>query len=666
MGWFPHFFFPSRVMPAHCSLYGKQNAHRIRTRKGPIMLSAIQSWIKSKKRKNRGSAARRTPGRTLRVESLERRELLAADMAGVVRGSNQYLLDTNRDPAVEIDRAYGLKNDIHVTGNWQGKGHFPGVVRAGHPDGLLRWYLDTNGDRNHDIEIAFGLPGDIPVVGDWNGDGRDDVGVVRRGGDGLLRWYLDTNGDPNHEMEYVFGLPGDIPVTGDWNGDGRSDVGVVRRGGDGLLHWYLNTDNDPAHEDHYVFGRPGDIPVTGDWNGDGRTDVGVVRADAKGFLNWYLNTDRDPEHEHTFIFGRTGDKPITGIWKMPEVTVAGGDLDADGALNFGAIEVGQSAPTRKIVLRNDGTTNLALSVAKVPRGFAVVTGLPSSLRPGRTATVVLRMESTTVARFNDQLRIATNDGNETTLAFAVKGEVKERPAPQVKVDWRVPSGTRFNIADGGRIVMPDAVQGYTDGQIRIRITNTGTAPLKLSQLYVPPGFVRVGGSLSDALPGQSKEIIVALDTSELGTRQSRLTFSTNDPKVGQFDIVLRGTVQAARPQAGVTYTTPASGFGPVRGGVADGGSVDPWRVGEIATFTVRNEGNAPMTIGQVRRVGAYSVVLQPVKSQLAPGETVEFKLLRHAGDYRGEVFFATNGVTDGEFDFRIDYGDALTWTSTSS
>jgi hypothetical protein len=106
-------------------------------------------------------------------------------MAGVVRGSNQYLLDTDRDPAVEIDRNYGLKNDIHVTGNWQGKGDFAGVVRAGHPDGLLRWYLDTNGDQNHDIEIAFGLPGDIPVVGDWNGDGRDDVGVVRRGGDGF-------------------------------------------------------------------------------------------------------------------------------------------------------------------------------------------------------------------------------------------------------------------------------------------------------------------------------------------------------------------------------------------------------------------------------------------------------------------------------------------------
>lgn len=630
------------------------------------MLSAIQSWIKSKRRKNRRSAARRERGRTLRVESLERRELLAADMAGVVRGTDQYLLDTNRDPAVEIDRAYGLKDDMHVTGNWKGNGDFAGVVRAGHPDGLLHWYLDTNGDRIHDIDIAFGLPGDIPVVGDWNGDGRDDVGVVRRGGDGLLRWYLNTDGDPHHEMEYVFGLPGDIPVTGDWNGDGRDDVGVVRRGGDGLLHWYLNTDNDPTHEDHYAFGLLVDIPVTGDWNGDGRDDVGVVRADAKGFLNWYLNTDRDPDHEHTFIFGRTGDKPVTGIWKMPEVTVAGGDLDASGKLNFGAIEVGQSAPTRKIVLRNDGTTNLALSITKVPSGFTVVTDLPSSLRPGHTATMVLRMESTTVARFNDQLRIATNDGNETSLAFGVKGEVKERPAPQVKVDWRVPSGTRFPLADGGRIVMPDAVQGYTDGQIRIRITNTGTAPLKLSQLYVPPGFVRVNSVLSDALPGQRREISIALDTSEVGTRSGRLTFQTNDPKIGQFDIVLRGTVQAAKPQAGVSYTAPAGAFGPIRGRVGDERWVYPWRVGEIATFTVTNTGNAPMTVGQVRTIGAYEVVLQPVKSQLAPGETVEFKLQRRAGDHRGEVFFATNGVADGEFNFCIDYVGAFVGTSASS
>jgi len=228
----------------------------------------------------------------------------------------------------------------------------------------------------------------------------------------------------------------------------------------------------------------------------------------------------------------------------------------------------------------------------------------------------------------------------------------------VSVDWRVPSGTRRPLADGGRIVMPDAVQGYTDGQIRIRITNTGTAPLKLSQLYVPPGFVHVGGSLSDALPGQSKEIRVALDTSETGTRQGALTFRTNDPKIGQFDIVLRGTVEAARPQATVSFNAkcpaPLGGATWCGGQVGDNGTIRPWLQETIATFTIRNTGNAPITIGQVRSIGAYSVVLQPVKSRLAPGETVEFKLLRHAGDHRGEVFFGTNGAADGEFNFRID------------
>ena len=217
--------------------------------------------------------------------------------------------------------SFGLKNDLPVTGDWNGNGIANiGVFRNG------AWFLDDgdgkwNSAKDTTIKAgSFGFPDDIPITGDWNGDGKTNIGVFRKGA-----WYLDYNGnnkwDKGLDKAYSagsFGLSTDIPITGDWNGDGKTKIGVYRKGA-----WYLDFDGNGQwnkNKDTTVlagsFGLKTDIPVTGDWNGDGKTNIGYFRKGA-----WYLDFNGNNKLDFGDIyipagsFGLADDIPIVGLWK---------------------------------------------------------------------------------------------------------------------------------------------------------------------------------------------------------------------------------------------------------------------------------------------------------------------------------------------------------------
>jgi len=121
---------------------------------------------------------------------------------------------------------YGEKNDIAVTGDWNGDGIYTiGIFRNG------TWFLDMDGDGRFgkgDVVCQFGQEGDLPVVGDWTGDGITKLGVYRDG-----KFYLDINN--NRQLDaadkvFALGHAGDKPISGDWNGDGVDEVGVYEDG----------------------------------------------------------------------------------------------------------------------------------------------------------------------------------------------------------------------------------------------------------------------------------------------------------------------------------------------------------------------------------------------------------------------------------------------------
>ncbi|MCA9177387.1 MAG: choice-of-anchor D domain-containing protein [Planctomycetales bacterium] len=660
-------------------------------------LESQRTGKSSQRGEARGGARGRRPARSkqrpLRHEMLERRELFAADLVGIARGADQILLNTDNDPAHEIDQSFGVAGDMHLAGDWTDTGHDNvGVVRNG-SDGFKHWYLDTNGDPLHEIEYLFGFNSDTPVVGDWDGVGGDNVGIVRNGRDGLLHWYLDTNGDPNFEVEYAFGLIGDTPVTGDWNGDGKTDVGVVRQGADGLLHWHLNWDNDVWPEDGYTFGLNGDRPVVGDWNGDGRDDVGAVRTNQWGFLNWYLNTDRDTAPEQQVDFGGRGDTPLVGKWQASEVSVSVSYLD------FGGARAGDVEPVRTFTIANEGNAVLKLGPSQLPAGFRFTTAPPSEVQPGARAIVSLAMQTGASGSRSGQLTIVTNDGNESPVSIELHGWVNNLveigqsntspsndstsssndstsssntvpvpivdvlPQPEIEVFYTKglpgafgplplvgPSAASLeSIQDGqakvvdlGRRVLGQTVSLNKDLLI---VTNKGDAALELSSISVPKGF-RIVGAVGSVQPGQMAVLEIVPTATTVGVYRGEVTINNNDADESEFNFSVALLMEAPAPaDLAVSYSGPY-----VKDGTIDfnGLASDAY---PTQTLTIHNHGQQNLMISGLQMVAGYQIVGIRNGQQIAPGGQITVSITPDSslGEKIGTFRFTTNDSTEGAF-----------------
>jgi hypothetical protein len=160
---------------------------------------------------------------------------------------------------------------------------------------------------------------------------------------------------------------------------------------------------------------------------------------------------------------------------------------------------------------NTGTATLNTSGLTVSSGFTILEGLSSAIEAGGSDTFQVQMDTATAGTRGGTVSFTTNDANEGTYNFAIKGAVAGLPEVAV-------TGNSLDIADG------DATPSATDdtffgtavlGQSVIHtftVTNSGTAALTTSTLKLPKGFLLVGPTLPASiaagggrqLPGQAR------------------------------------------------------------------------------------------------------------------------------------------------------------------
>ncbi|MGB7347142.1 MAG: autotransporter-associated beta strand repeat-containing protein, partial [Pirellulaceae bacterium] len=299
--------------------------------------------------------------RRLRIEDLEKRQLLAGDIhIGAVRPdpatpfNMQFLLDDDplvgtRDASEEISFKFGHSantpggvglNDVTLVGDFNNIG-FDQAVTVRQLLGGLEWFGDTDRDTDEEYNFRFGLIGDTPLIGDFNGDGYDDIAAVRPNS-GFLDWYVHyatpglnpypTNGSTvGVDASFTFGLATDTPKAGDFSGDGIADVTAVRDNG-GTYEWYIHNADSPGNpypvhpgtgagqsiDDQYLFGSSSAIAIVGDWDNDGDDNVGVVfdtGAIPANPADWSLDTsDNGGAAEITLEYGIAGDQFVAGKW----------------------------------------------------------------------------------------------------------------------------------------------------------------------------------------------------------------------------------------------------------------------------------------------------------------------------------------------------------------
>ena len=153
----------------------------------------------------------------------------------------------------------------------------------------------------------------------------------------------------------------------------------------------------------------------------GQSDVLTVQLNtsAAGSFGGTITIATNDVIRHPFDF------VVAGLVRGPEIVVDGVTDGQTIPLNFGALSVGAVPATQSFTVRNVGEGILTIGPISLPAGFELENGLPSSLAPGQSAVLTVRLSTVRAGSFGGTITIATNDVIRHPFDFVVAGIVRE-------------------------------------------------------------------------------------------------------------------------------------------------------------------------------------------------------------------------------------------------
>ncbi len=359
-----------------------------------------------------------------------------------------------------------------------------------------------------------------------------------------------------------------------------------------------------------------------------------------GISNAVLNFDNNDSNESVYNFA------IRGIFKAAEIDVKGnllsivdGDATPDfsDSTDFGKLRVNSSA-VRTYTIVNAGTDTLKVSNMTMSGThsseftFPNIT-FPRKLGPGKTMNLVVTFLPTATGTRNAVINIASNDPNEATYDFAIKG-TSVVPALIVK-------GNFNSIADGD--VSP-AQNDFTDfGKLHIskqkavkfKLFNTGTDILSVSGISMG-GLNSSDFSIQSMTypqtinEGDSMEVEVNFAPLALGSRVAEISINSDDDSKPTYNFSLQATaidreinVKGAGLSIAAGDNTPSSPDNTAFGNVIRNGS-------KTNRFYVLNPGTDVLTVSGLSLSGTnaalFSIGALTPASPIAPGDSAYFEV----------------------------------------
>lgn len=183
------------------------------------------------------------------------------------------------------------------------------------------------------------------------------------------------------------------------------------------------------------------------------------------------------------------------------------------------------------------------------------------------------------------------------------------PAAQVPDIAILQSGGGLNSGSATPIDFGTIGQSGSEATRSFTVLNVGNATLTgLSIGELPAGFTLVDGLSTSLVPGESDTFTVRLESAALGTKSGSIAITSSDPDENPFLIAIRGSVVAnavAAPEITVLQgaTNLINGVSSaIDFGTVEEGQSEPYRL-----FTVRNEGTAPLTLGNIELPAGYTL-----------------------------------------------------------
>ena len=172
----------------------------------------------------------------------------------------------------------------------------------------------------------------------------------------------------------------------------------------------------------------------------------------------------------------------------------GTDIVLDGRvtpIDFGSPVVSSAAPTQTFTVTNHGDRTLGLGAIEVPRGYTVTDGLPSSLAPGQSDDLIVALSTATAGYYAGQIRIASDDADESSYEFSVEGVVlSSAAAPHVLLGISERK-TSEGIQIVGNLRRVNAGSGLTSPLVVDLYSSVLTAATVPSSVTIPANEERV-------------------------------------------------------------------------------------------------------------------------------------------------------------------------------
>lgn len=335
----------------------------------------------------------------------------------------------------------------------------------------------------------------------------------------------------------------------------------------------------------------------------------------------------------------------------PEIVVEGngnsitsGDTIPGSAdnTNFGTANSGTPSVDRVFTVRNTGTAPLSIIMPPLSGAdaaqFSVAVSIGGVLSPGASVPFTLRYDPQAVGTHTALVSLTTNDPDENPFTFAIRGErINTAPSALPGANFMVNSGDTANL-DGSASTDLDPFHTLTFSWTQV----SGPAVTLAGATTATPSFI----APNVAIP----QVVVLRLTVSDGLASSSATVGVTIDPIPAPEIVVEGNGNDIADGLATGQVAIGTHFGTTSVASTDF---------EDRTFTIRNTGTAPLTLGAISFTGAaaadYAVTSAP-SSPVAPGgsTTMTVRFQASALSTRDATLnIVTNDADENPFNFGI-------------
>ncbi len=337
-------------------------------------------------------------------------------------------------------------------------------------------------------------------------------------------------------------------------------------------------------------------------------------------------------------------------------TSKGKNVPKNGTFNFGSTQTGVPLD-QSFVITNLGSPTLTLSLTLSGSGYSVLTAPVSSIGKGGNSTFVLRLLSAVAGTFTGQLRIDSNDPDDSPYIVNLTGTVSSPPAPQIRI---TDSGNNGALVVKGSTVNLGSAPPNSPITRTFSIANTGNATLSITNntsILSGTGFTLASSPGNSVNAGGNTLFTVRFQTNAAGTYTGTVSLASNDPDDNPFTFYLQASVVTAAPVVTLTASDPSAAENPL-----DNGQITLTRTGSTAaplSVSLSISGTAtngvdynPISTTQTFAAGqsTLNIPVVPINDTVVEDvETATFTLVPGTGYTVGSPSSGTVSISSDDF-----------------